>query len=196
MPKNNNDNVFVTTEIFSEVQWSQKESDQRRLSVNLLNQNGLIIFIQKRGENGFRNAINFWRRQDDMPIIVDAMEAVLKSSGDSEVLLEGNKSNLYFIKKENKGKTHYGLKIVKKNDGNETSEYESFAFNTKKISTGKTIGRIKFKALKTAIEKTYYRQSTSYRDHFRKYFEEIEKANDSGSDNTDSNEDNDNTVPF
>jgi hypothetical protein len=183
----NNDNVFVTTQVASFFQWNEDQSKQRRFSANMLNQNGFICFIQGRGNKGnFSNLTNFYCRFDDLPIFAAVIDYVLEDieKGDftKERKMKGNKSNISFPVKENNGKLYVGIKITKNNkNGQETNNSEVILLDTR-MEDEVHKGTEQLRALSESLKATYYRTSSSYDRHFQKYFEalEDEDGNSSG----------------
>lgn len=184
-----NENVWITSQIWSAYSHHKKEEKRRRITAQLLNQNGFIISMlgPKKNGGGWENKINFYCKQDNMPILAAVMEQVIKDIENENFSQErsmwGSKSNISFPTKKSKDKLYIGIKITKKDDdGNETGHSETFLLETR-TQSGVHEGLAKFRALKDDILKTYHRQSSTYDQHFKKYFEATEGGGNNKSSN-------------
>lgn len=205
-----NDNVFVTTEIFNEVEWNNN-SNNKRLSARLLNNNGFIVFFQEqnpkgKGSNYWENKHNFWCRQSDMPVLSKLIDLVIKDieAGDysKERYMEGSKSDIYILAKEKNGTLYVAVKLVPKDKNGRQQDENSYMikFPSKDVLNGIPKALIRLEAFRDAIKNTYNRTSTSFDSHYKKYFDEINKNNNGNKKerNDDSNDDieSDDDYPF
>jgi len=206
------DDVFCTTEVFSIVDWKEQKSKNKRVSINVLNNNGCIVFFQNwktnrnKGQSPWNNKHNFWCPQDDMDVLAEIADMVINDiengSFSKERCMEGNKSNLYFVTKQSNGKVYIGMKVVPKKKDKETSEKFTVVFPTDNIE-GQPKGLIKLKSLRDSIKGFVTRKNSSYDAHYQKYFDEIGASRSSGSSSSSSPDENvkeedpnDESIPF
>jgi hypothetical protein len=177
-----NDNVFVTTEIFSLTEWNN-DSNSKNLSARLLNNNGFIIFFQEQNQGKgayWNNKGNFWCRQDDMPILARMIELVVRDIKEGnysrERYMKGSKSDFYILAKEKNGRLYIAAKLVPKDSNGNQDDSKALLIkfpSNKVLDDEQTKGLILLETFRDAIKNTYDRVNTSFDSHYKKYFEEI-----------------------
>ncbi|MFW6015408.1 MAG: hypothetical protein ACOCRK_03160 [bacterium] len=201
MPKN--DNVFETTEIFSETEWNN-DSNNKNLSARLLNNNGFIIFFQEQNPKGkgrtyWQNQGNFWCRKDDMPVLAKMVDLVItdikNNDYSKERFMKGSKSDFYILAKESNGTLYVAAKLVPKDENGRQQEEDSIMikFTTEKVLDGIPKALVRLEAFRDAIVNTYNRTSTSYDSHFKKYFDAVNRNRNEDNNNSTSSNNSDDT---
>lgn len=185
------DDIFKTKELFSEVEWHDNDKDNKRVSFNLLNDNGFIVNLQarntKKGGGYWYNKVNFYCRMDQMPVLAKVIGRVLRD------IEEGNFNNergyptknhsIYFPVRQKDGKLFIGIKVKSSKKG---GKEDTFLLPTKEVE-GMSVGLIKLEVLKDAISDAYARRNSSYDQHFKEYFEAKKESNGNSNSNSKNN---------
>lgn len=188
---NNNKDIFHQSQIWSYFEWNQDQTKQKRLSANLLNNNGFIVYIKKRKGNGdWTKGVNFWCRQEDMVLLHHVISMTLKDirngNFSNKRSLKGKKSNIYFPTKKANDKVYVGIKIVKKKDGKETSDSIMILLGDRRIE-GEYEGVLRLIDFRNAIKNNNERLTTTYHQHYKGYFEKLSDKNNSNNNNSGNN---------